>query len=351
MKKLILIILVLIISGSLIPSYCSAEARAVKIKDVLADSPASKEYRIVYFLTESAATPVATFLKEREMQARRLTHVIYFPTDIKIDKQANIAGLSDAENADWQALLASEKLNGYKVMYGFHVSMNIMRNYLADSSLQKHLIRQLVALQQMLKGAGMDFDIEYPASDNDTRLLGAFFKQLRAAMGGNILITADVGPESYMENSLGHLEGAVINAYLNWINLMTYGKGANNGMELMRKTVQEYVNKGVDSNKIVIGLPFYAKATWLDGNGKRVPFIPPYSYLVGKIADDDFVTDTLSFDKPGAQPAYLLFNSPRTIALKAKYAESFGGVMVWSWRYDVVDRHSLSDAILKSMNE
>lgn len=351
MKKLILIILVLIVSASLILSYCSTEARAIKIRDVPADSQALKEYRIVYFLTESATTPVATFLKEREMQALHLTYVIYFPADIKIDKQANISRLSNAENADWQALLASEKLNRYKVMYGFHVGMNTMRNYLADSSLKEHLVRQLVELQQTLKGAGMDFDIEYPASDNDTRLLGAFFKQLRAAMGGDVLITADVGPESYMENSLGHLEGAVVNAYLNWINLMTYGKGANNGMELMRKTVQEYVNKGVDSNKIVIGLPFYAKATWLDGNGKRIPFIPAYSYLVGKIAGDDFVTDTLPFDKPGAQPAYLLFNGPRTIALKAKYAKSFGGVMAWSWRYDVVGRHSLSNAILKGMNE
>lgn len=349
MKKLISASLFLIICVSLGLLHCFAEVQTVNIKYVSTDSSASNKYRIVYFLTESATTPVATFLKERAMQAKHLTHVIYFPTDIKIDKRANIADLSKTENEDWQALLVSAKLNGYKAMYGFHANMTSMRNYLADSNLERHLLQQLVGLQQKLKGAGMDFDIEYPASDNDTKLLSIFFKQLRAAMGNDVLITADVGPKSYMQNSLGHLDGGVVNTYLNWINLMTYGKGTNNGIELMYKTVQEYVNKGVDSDKIVIGLPFYAKATWQDKNGKRVAFIPSYSYLVAKIADDDFVTDTLSFNKPGADPDYLLFNSPRTIAFKAKYAKFYGGVMSWNWRCDVIGSHSLTDAILNGM--
>ena len=312
--------------------------------------PADSLYKIVYFLTESANQSVGAFLQERALQATNLTCVNYFPT-VNMDASGNISPMTAGENSDWNILLSTGKTDGFKVLYSFHQQMDNMRPILQDSNIQANLIGQLYALQQSLGGAGMDFDIEYPASDADTKLLGGFFKNLRAKMGNNVVITADVGPKSYTQSSLGHVEGYVVNDYLNWVNVMCYGAGANNSFNAMTAAVGEYQNKQVNRYKIVIGLPYFAVVHYVNTTGQTVAFNPAYSYLVNNVGATDFTTDSLPYNMNGANPNYLLFNSPADIEAKAKFAKAFGGVMAWHWRADVLGTHSLTDAIVKGKNE
>lgn len=350
MKRTSTLLLILFLFGFLPRSHAKGP-EATGDNDIVLSREGNKTnntYRIIYFLTESNKISVAQFLKEREQQAKKLTHVIYFPSsiDIDIDENEDIA-LSSAEMADWQALKDAATIDGFKPMFGFHKNMDIIRRTLQHENSRTLLIQHIIELQQMLKGAGIDFDIEYPSSASDTKLLGVFFNQLRKAMSTNVLLSADVGPKSFTLSPLGHLEGNVINNSLDWVNLMSYGKGQNNGLQMMYSIVAEYARKHVDARKMVIGLPFYAKAYYTDEAGEKKAFIPSYEYLVQHIGADDMYTDSLAFDKPGADPNYLLFNSPSIIEEKAKFARSYGGVMAWHWRDDVVGEHSLTGAIIR----
>ena len=340
----------LLFSFQLFFSSCSKS----KAKPVMQDSvstviAADTGYKIVYFLTASNE-PVSVFLQRRTAQAKQITHVIYI-SSVNVDANAVIAPMSSNQQADWSALLAASQADGFKAMFCFNKSMNDMRPILQNDAQKKYLIQQLVTLQQTLGGAGLDFDIEYPASSDDTKLLGGFFMDLRAAMGNNVLLTADVGPKGFTTSPLGHLEGTVVNNYLNWVNTMPYGAGQLNSFATMQNVANEYVGKQVDVHKIVLGLPFFAKAFYMDNNGQRKPFNPCYQYLVNNIAADDITTDSIPYTTNGANPNYLLFNSPADIEKKAKYAKSYGGVMAWHWRCDTTNNHSLTDAILRGKND
>lgn len=307
--------------------------------------PPVQSYKIVYFLT-SGNDAVANFLQRRKAQAKQITHVIYF-ANVNIDAAGQLQPLTVPQQNDWNAVKQSAAENGFKAMYGFGKGMADMRPILEDVAKRQSLTAQLVTLQQNLGGAGIDFDIEYPASENDTKLLGTFFTEVRTAIGSSILLSADVGPKGFTTSTLGHLEGEAINKSLDWINLMPYGAGQLNAFPTTQRIVDEYIGKLVPPQKIVIGLPYFAKSFYIDNNGVRQPFNPGYKYLVDRVAPGDLTTDSIPYTANGANPAYLLFNGPATIQKKAAFAKAYGGVMAWHWRTDTTNQHSLTDAILR----
>lgn len=326
-------------------SFLSCKKKDNNAPVVKPPKPSAQSYRIVYFLT-SGSDAVADFLQRRKEQAKQVTHVIYF-SNVNISAAGQLQPLTVSQQNDWDALKQSAAENGFKAMYGFNKGMTDMRPFLEDSAKRKSLVTQLVTLQQTLGGAGIDFDIEYPASANDTKLLGVFLNDVRVAMGNSVLLTADVGPKGFTTSTLGHLEGEAINKSLDWINLMPYGAGQLNAFSTTQNIVNEYLGKQVSPQKIVIGLPYFAKSFYIDNNGVRQPFNPGYRYLVDRLTPGDLTTDSIPYTANGANPGYLKFNGPAAIQQKAAFAKAYGGVMAWHWRTDTTNQHSLTDAILR----
>ncbi|XP_065323747.1 acidic mammalian chitinase-like [Gordionus sp. m RMFG-2023] len=128
---------------------------------------------------------------------------------------------------------------------------------------------------------GIDIDWEYPYR-NDKAKYEKILKTLRQILGSNLLIMSavPVGVQKF-----AGFDEVAMNKYLDYALLMTYnfhGSGwesytghnaplFGSGLLTIKGSVNEWIKKGLRSDKIVIGLPFYGR-TWRlqDSNNFRV---------------------------------------------------------------------------------
>lgn len=223
---------------------------------------------------------------------------------------------------------------------------------------------------------GFDIDWEYPAAagadgnivrpedtQNFTALLAEFRKQLDAVKPGQLLTIAAPAPTSKSEK----MELDKIIPSLNWINLMTYDftgpwsattghhatliGGAKDRVSV-DSTVDDYLNRGVPSNKLVLGVPFYGYG-WtvnsLENNGMYQPVIAkakgplepgvaPYSYLKnlpGTVFRDE---KTRAAWKVNGKDVWV-YDDVQLIKEKIEFAKKkkLGGIMAWEISQDMPD--------------
>ncbi|HET9932700.1 MAG TPA: glycoside hydrolase family 18 protein [Polyangiaceae bacterium] len=232
---------------------------------------------------------------------------------------------------------------------------------------------------------GIDIDWEYPAMagdvgsvyrDEDTKnftLLLAEFRRQLTAIDPKLLLTiaAPAGKPQSDKIELG-----AIHQHLDWINLMTYdmhgawdAKGPTDfhsplytspdeptsagAAELSSDaTVTRYLNAGVPSSKLTLGIPFYGRGwsgvagsshglyqtTTGPAPGTYEAGIEDYKVLVARKAPgfrDSKAGAYWTFD--GNE--FWSFDDPENIRLKTEYIRSkrLGGVMVWSLDGDTKD--------------
>ncbi|QLG88270.1 glycoside hydrolase family 18 protein [Chitinibacter bivalviorum] len=223
---------------------------------------------------------------------------------------------------------------------------------------------------------GFDIDWEYPGSPgndgnivreddtkNYTALLAEFRKQIDAIKPGYLLTVAT--PAS--ANKTEKIELEKIIPSLNWINLMTYDfsgpwsgttaphstlVGSAKDRVSVDSTVDEYLGRGVPSNKLVLGVPFYGYG-WtvnsMENNGLYQPAIAkakgpleagvaPYSYLKtlpGKVYRDD---KTRAMWKVNGKDVWV-YDDVELLKEKIEYAKKkkLGGIMAWEISQDTPD--------------
>ncbi|MBM5570391.1 MULTISPECIES: glycoside hydrolase family 18 protein [Deefgea] len=223
---------------------------------------------------------------------------------------------------------------------------------------------------------GFDIDWEYPASpgndgnivraedtQNFTALLAEFRKQLDAVKPGLILTIAAPAATSKSEK----IELEKIIPYLNWINLMAYDftgpwsavtghhailfGGAKDRVSV-DGSVEDYLTRGIPSNKLVLGVPFYGygwKVNSLENNGMyqptqgvvKAPDGEPtlkYSYvknLPGKVFRDD---KTRAVWKLNGNDV-IVYDDVQLLKEKIEFAKKkkLGGIMAWELSQDTPD--------------
>ncbi|WP_348945675.1 glycoside hydrolase family 18 protein [Chitinibacter sp. FCG-7] len=234
---------------------------------------------------------------------------------------------------------------------------------------------------------GFDIDWEYPASagndgnivrpedtQNFTALLAEFRKQIDAVKPGLLLTIAAPAAASKSEK----IELDKIAPSLNWINLMTYDftgpwsattghhatliGGAKDRVSV-DSTVDDYLGRGVPSNKIVLGVPFYGygwTVSSMENNGLYQPVIAkakgpieegsaPYSYLKtlpGTVHRDE---KTRAVWKVNGKDVWV-YDDVQLLKEKIEFAKKkkLGGIMAWELSQDTPDAE-LVDTIYKGM--
>ena len=172
---------------------------------------------------------------------------------------------------------------------------------------------------------GIDVDWEYPRAKT-MRQYETLVKYLREGLDqrgeGKTLTSAVTGfmAAGYSSTALGCLD---------WVNVMAYDGDGGSGHSPYRyavDSVNAWKKVGVPKEKIMVGVPFYARPNWT-------------SYRALIAADKN----NAAKDQTDYKGATAYYNGLETIARKTEFAvENAGGIMIWEMNQDYVADKELS---------
>ncbi|XP_065323744.1 acidic mammalian chitinase-like [Gordionus sp. m RMFG-2023] len=198
---------------------------------------------------------------------------------------------------------------------------------------------------------GIDIDWEYPYASEKAKY-GKLLQVLRQTLGSNLLIMSAV--PAGVQNFVGFDEVAM-NNYLDYVLLMTYdfhgaGWESNTGHNAplfgqppytTKGCADEWINKGLRSDKIVIGLAFYGRTWRLQSSANYSVGAPS----VGVGSGDGFLAlndisnsnwneywdDTAKVPYAVIGTDWLSYDNERSLEAKIQWTcqNNYQGVMIW----------------------
>ncbi|HZK21947.1 MAG TPA: glycoside hydrolase family 18 protein [Oscillospiraceae bacterium] len=193
---------------------------------------------------------------------------------------------------------------------------------------------------------GIDMDWEYPtiayedegvnACENCNKDFILLMEEIKDAIGESLL-TAAVGSDHWYKFDLKRLNKSV-----DYINVMTYdmNQTAHSSMELTKSAVEGWGN-GIDRNKVVLGVPFYARCTNEKYEWKG------YSELMGLVENKTAeILYTDDQDYVVIDGNKLSIDTEKSIAKKISYIKENGFAGIFNWQeftdYNGSLRHAMS---------
>ncbi|MGG7177883.1 glycosyl hydrolase family 18 protein [Clostridium paraputrificum] len=278
-------------------------------------------------------------------------------TDVNIDSQVqfdklthiNYAFLIPMEDgsvrpleqpAKFKELVEKAHRNGVKVLisvggWSYHDAEldPVFVKLAANETTRENLVNNIVRFVNENNLDGADIDWEYPdpgsESDNFDKLMTSLNAKLKPS--GKLLTAAvTAGTTSYSASETWTAQGIKSSIFplLDWINIMAYdgGNGADHSpYSYAENAMTVWTNKGLPKEKMVLGLPFYARPSWDD-----------YKTIVAKDPQAPYK------DQSGQN----YYNGIETIKKKTQLALNKGsGVMIWEISEDTTDDTSLLKAI------
>lgn len=202
---------------------------------------------------------------------------------------------------------------------------------------------------------GIDIDWEFPGMtfgsnaydplvDVDNHVL--LMKDLRETLGSGVLLTyagycMNVKDVEGVEGGRRYIDVAAVDPYVDYVNIMTYDfAGAPSHQSALensdyywdcKRSVDEYLNAGISPSKLVLGIPFYARAHFNSGGSiNYCDFDEKFSEADGYVIDNwDDVGQVPYVSKDGA--FYAGYDNPESIAIKGEWILGLGmkGMMYW----------------------
>lgn len=252
-----------------------------------------------------------------------------------------------------------------------------------DDAARERFARSAAELVDRLRLDGLDIDWEYPGlpgpgivhrdadRENFTRLLQAVrarFDRLATerhrAAGEHYLLTAALADAEFV----AHVELAKAAASLDWINLMTYDfhnsltptTGHHSGLRRSKTAapdarcvecaVAQFLDAGVPRDKLVVGVPFYARV-FADVNDANHGLDQRYGRYDGEHPWPELQRDFIGhngferhWDAAAQEPylwnaatrTFVSYDDPQSLKLKAAFvrARRLGGIMYWEQSQD-----------------
>ncbi|MFA6277985.1 MAG: glycoside hydrolase family 18 protein [Pedobacter sp.] len=328
-----------------------------------------------------------------EIAAEKLTHINYAFVNVKNNQAYLDDEKRDAENFKRLNTLKLKNPNLQLLISigGWSWSENFSNAVLTDS-LRKRFAKSAVDIIRKYNLDGVDIDWEYPGmqgeegnvyrpedKENFTLMFEAIRKELdvlEKETGKKKLLTTATGGFPYF---LTNTEMGKAQKYLDYINLMTYdyysSKQAGHHTNLYNskpyltdnsadKAIQAYINAGVPSSKIVLGIAFYGRNLKLNSNAQKglgdTILSSANSYGNGYTFLKDSLINKKGFieykDEDAKAPflfnpttkQYISYDNEWSVANKCDYVlkNKLGGVMFWEYNSD--KKGYLLDQITKS---
>jgi GH18 family chitinase len=200
----------------------------------------------------------------------------------------------------------------------------------ADAEKRARFVKAMVDFVERYQLDGVDMDWEYPSSADQAEHYVQLMQELRAALDAlprAQFLTAAVVAQGDWNGQ--YIREAVFNE-IDFLNIMAYdeyGAVSHSSMDYARTSLEYWAKRGLPRAKAVLGLPFYARPSWLS-----------YQHYVSVDAANACVDSV----------AGSYYNGLPTMRAKAQLAEAEAcGVMVWELSQDTFDQTSL----LKSLWE
>ncbi|XP_060532351.1 probable chitinase 10 [Cylas formicarius] len=314
------------------------------------------------------------------------THAIY--TFVGIDANGNVILLDewlDIGLGGFQSINALKQVNpNFKTLLavgGWNEGSTKYSAMAADPTKRANFIN--TALSWVLKYGfdGFDLDWEYPArrdSSNaaDKENFVTLIKELRAVFDKNgLLLTAAVSatPSSVdisydvpsLSKNLDFINVMLYDFFGSWDTTTGHNAPLNGSTRYVGTEYAEYsvvtaiegwLSRGADPQKIALGVPFYGRTFTLSNSNNNAPGASisgagtagPYTATAGFLGYNEIIEKfnaggwTQKWDNEQNVPyaysgnQWISYDNPKSLAIKAKYAQSLnlGAVMLWSIETD-----------------
>lgn len=223
--------------------------------------------------------------------------------------------------------------NGVKVLAslgGWGGSVNYPALVSSDSTREK-LSENLIDFVKKYDLDGIDLDIEGDVDNSFWDYYEVWVDELRALCDDNgLLLTTAVG-KWYSQKISDRTF-----AQFDLVNMMIYDNTSDYNhasYEFALDNIEYYTSRGVDAEKLVIGVPFYARR-------------PDFSYMTY----DDIIAASASAFLDDVYDGYT-YNGRDTMLKKCELSKDYGGIMIWELSGDANGEASLlkliGDSLLK----
>ena len=292
-----------------------------------------EDFRVVGYYFEGFEDPI-----EENVQFERLTHIIYaflIPND-----DGSLIGVQYPQKLEKIVKMGHDK--GVNVILGVggwsykDIPLDPTFEKMASSDdTREKFVENVIEYVDRYDLDGVDMDWEYPdmgqSAQNYEKLIISMSDKLRAR--GKTL-TAAVPGSPFPDRGLEAAEAISDNTLqrFDWINIMAYD--ADNGpghspYEFTENSIAYWTRRGIENEKRVIGVPFYARPSW-------------------KLYRDLIAADNMNAFRDSASSGGVssYYNGIYTMREKTRLAlNRTSGVMIWEINMDTLDEHSLHKVI------
>lgn len=319
---------------------------------VLSDVGFSKNVVGYYYLWSRSAYP------QEQIQYKALTHIVH-----AFIKPLKSGELWMEQSFLYPEMISSAHKNGVKVLVGlggFGDYSSEFSALAADSAARKNFASKLAAFCKTNGYDGADLDWEYPGSNKQTYDKANFVsmvKEVRQAFNkaGIELLSAAL-PATDWNNGY---DIAALKDLLDWFGIMTYDYSGpweaaayhnsplysvSQQSSSIHNSVKAYLSKGMPSQKIMTGIPFYGYQLTASGpyaahtknEGKSITYanIPPLIKQGWNYYWDESVKVPYLKDKSGTQ--FITFDDTNSVKHKSDYIirNNLSGAIIWELRQD-----------------
>ena len=312
-----------IVAQTIVPAQKLVATRAITLAPPT-PTPVPADFRIIAYVTDAIVESVIPYPK--------LTHINYAFLTPTGDGTFNTIG-----NA-WklQRIAKNAHAHGVKVLisvggWGWEKQFAAVT---ATPELRSVFVRNLKSFVEGFQIDGADIDWEYPPAGRSAANFLLLIRELRVAMPDRLLTAAVV---SHGDNAAG-ISPETFELF-DFVNVMAYDGPEHGTMQQFMQGLSYWSARGVPQQKIVMGVPFYARVKNSSAEGMQ------YSNLVKA---DARAAQTDEFEVYGVTQTY---NGIPTIKAKTKIAlQQAGGIMFWNLDSDALGELSLAAAIYQAAN-